>query len=69
MLVPKSWLQYFKMCYARRYWSVLNTFVISSVLLLPLAGMFYFLGHTPWRGRIAVLEEARGKRRLIGITD
>jgi hypothetical protein len=48
---------------------LLSTFVLCSVLLLPLAGMFTILGHTPWRGRIAVLEEARGKRRLIGITD
>lgn len=48
---------------------LLNTFVLSSVLLLPVAIVFYFLDHKPWLGRIAVLNEARGKRRLIGITD
>lgn len=48
---------------------LLNTFVLSSVLLLPVAIVIYFVGHKPWLGRIAALEEARGKRRLIGITD
>jgi len=48
---------------------LLITFVMSSVPLLPLALVFYILKHKPCLGRIAVLEEARGKRRLIGITD
>lgn len=69
MLRPKSWGQYCLMAYRRGYWSVLNTFVLSSVLLLPVAIIFYFIDHKPWLGRIAVLPEARGKRRLIGITD
>jgi len=69
MLRPKSWGHYCLMAYRRGYWSVLNFFVLSSVLLLPLAVMFYLIGHKPWLGRIAVLNEARGKRRLIGITD
>ncbi|QKI79964.1 RNA-dependent RNA polymerase [Erysiphe necator associated mitovirus 16] len=69
MLRPKSYIQYCLMCYTRGYWMLLNTFVLSSVLLLPVAIVFYFLDHKPWLGRIAVLEEARGKRRLIGITD
>jgi hypothetical protein len=69
MLRPKSYIQYCLMCYARGYWMLLNTFVLSSVLILPVAIVFFFIRHKPWLGRIAVLEEARGKRRLIGITD
>jgi hypothetical protein len=69
MLRPKSYFQYCLMCFSRGYWVLLNTFVLSSVLLLPVAIVFYILRHKPWLGRIAVLEEARGKRRLIGITD
>lgn len=69
MLAPKKYAQYCLMCYTRGYWSVLTFFVVGSVLILPLAIMVRFSNYKPILGRIAVLEEARGKRRLIGITD
>lgn len=48
---------------------LLTVFVVGSVPLLPFALLCKLSGFDPLLGRIAVLEEARGKRRLIGITD
>lgn len=66
---PKSYIQYCLMSYRRGYWMLLNTFILCSVIVLPLIPYFYFKKERPLLGRIAVLPEARGKRRLIGITD
>lgn len=52
-----------------RYYNVLIAFVVCSVLCLPLALFFSFTKDKPLLGRIAILKEARGKRRLIGVTD
>jgi hypothetical protein len=57
------------MSYGRGYWVLLITFVLCSVIILPVIPFFLFKGEIPLLGRIAVLPEARGKRRMIGITD
>lgn len=75
IMTPRSYIQYCKMCLTRGYWVLLNVFVLCSVLVLPVA-IIYYLAHIwdseydkPLKGRLAVLKEARGKRRIIGITD
>lgn len=66
---PKKWLVYCEMCLSRGYYQCLTVFVLTSCLLLPLVPLCWICGMIPHLGHIAVLEEARGKRRLIGITD
>jgi hypothetical protein len=66
---PAKWVEYVRLSYSRRYYSVLFFFVFCSFLLLPILVLVNFSNGNPSLGRIAILEEARGKRRLIGITD
>jgi len=60
---------YCLMAYSRGYFLLLNVFLLCSLLILPVAILFYFINWKPLIGRIAVIAEARGKNRLIGITD
>jgi hypothetical protein len=69
MCRPNKWLEYCLMCWSRGYFQCLTIFVLSSLLLVPLLPIVIWWDAIPLLGRIAVLEEARGKRRLIGITD
>jgi len=69
MVRPRKWWSYCLMCYTRGYWSCLIFFVLSSLLLVPVLPIILGNDAYPLLGRIAILEEARGKRRLIGITD
>jgi hypothetical protein len=69
MCQPKKWLEYCLMCWSRGYYQCLTIFVLSSLFLVPLLPIVIWWDAIPLLGRIAVLEEARGKRRLIGITD
>lgn len=69
MCNPKKWYMYCLMCYTRGYYVCLTVFVVSSLVLVPLLPIVFWWDAIPLLGRIAVLEEARGKRRLIGITD
>jgi len=66
---PAKWIDYVRLSFSRRYYSVLFFFVFCSFLLIPIFILVSSLKASPLLGRIAVLEEARGKRRLIGITD
>lgn len=68
ILTPNKYISYCLMCLSRGYYMLLTVFVVSSLLILPLVVLYGFI-EKPILGRIAVLEEARGKRRLIGITD
>lgn len=43
--------------------------MVCSILVAPIALLSYFVGIRPLLGHIAVLPEARGKMRKIGITD
>jgi hypothetical protein len=69
MCNPKKWYEYCLMCYSRGYYVCLMSFVLSSLFLVPLLPIVILCDAIPLLGRIAILEEARGKRRLIGITD
>ena len=51
------------------YYIFLIQFVVFSFLILPVAILCISIGMRPLLGHIAVLEEARGKMRKIGITD
>lgn len=66
---PTKWLGYVRLSSSRRYYSLTFYFVFCSLLLLPFLLLVNLYGYKPFLGRIAILEEARGKRRLIGITD
>jgi len=66
---PWKWWAYVKICAANRYYVCLFQFVVLSILEAPIALFAYFISIRPTLGHIAVLEEARGKRRKIGITD
>jgi len=70
---PKQYFTYCRFAYNRGYYFLLFVYVSYSVIILPLIPFFLlnFLwsNERPLLGRIAVLPEARGKRRLIGITD
>lgn len=69
IMQPTKWGQYFLMCFTHRYWSVLIWFVCMSIVSIPAVIMVWLLGRRYYLGRIAILDEARGKKRLIGITD
>jgi len=75
IMTPRSYIQYCLMCLSRGYWMLLNVFVLCSVLVLPVAIIYFIINKInhkygkPLKGRLAVLKEARGKRRIIGITD
>jgi hypothetical protein len=74
ILRPKKYFTYCKMCLTRGYVQVLTVFLLTSVLLLPVAFLCLF-GNYPygvWKphlGKIAAFGEARGKVRLVGVTD
>jgi len=69
LLRPRKWLVYCKICLINRYYVCLFQFVVLSILVAPIALLCKYLSISPTLGHIAVLEEARGKRRKIGITD
>jgi len=48
---------------------LLGQFTVLSILVAPLSLLCYIFSVYPTLGHISVLEEARGKRRKIGITD
>ena len=48
---------------------LLSQFTVLSILVAPLSLICYIFSRYPILGHISVLEEARGKRRKIGITD
>ena len=66
---PWKWWAYVKICAANRYYVCLFQFVVLSILVAPIALLCFYISIRPTLGHIAVLEEARGKRRKIGITD
>lgn len=71
-----KWFKYFQFCLEQQYWLLATFFGITSFGLLPIF-IFYkvvqylglFESNQLVLGRIAILDEARGKKRLIGITD
>jgi hypothetical protein len=71
-----KWFKYFQFCLEQQYWLLAFSFGITSFGLLPIF-IFYrvvqyfglFESNQLVLGRIAILDEARGKKRLIGITD
>jgi hypothetical protein len=66
---PKKYFDYIKICWRCGYYVTIIQFVSFSFLILPLALLCLWINLQPLLGHIAVLKEARGKRRLIGITD
>lgn len=66
---PQKWYKYCLICYTNGYYVCLTQFVSLSILVAPIALICYLVDIKPFLGHIAVLEEARGKMRKIGITD
>jgi hypothetical protein len=66
---PRKWYEYCLICYTNGYYICLTQFLFFSILVAPIALFCYLVGIKPLLGHIAVLPEARGKMRKIGITD
>jgi hypothetical protein len=69
ILRPQKWYEYCLICYTNGYFVCLTQFVGFTILVAPVALICLLFGIRPLLGHIAVLEEARGKMRKIGITD
>jgi len=66
---PRKWYEYCLICLSNGYFVFLTQFLFFSILVAPIALFCYLTGIFPLLGHIAVLPEARGKMRKIGITD
>lgn len=74
-----KWLNYFQFCIKQQYWLLASFFLITSIGLFPIFIVYQIIPRLGiWSeipisslvlGRISILDEARGKKRLIGITD
>jgi hypothetical protein len=69
ILRPRKWYEYCLICYTNGYYVCLTQFLFFSILVAPIALFCLLVGIKPLLGHIAVLSEARGKMRKIGITD
>jgi hypothetical protein len=69
ILHPHLWLIYYRMCRHLRFHSLLIWFVGCSILLAPFALVAKLIDLELVLGRLAILPEARGKMRKIGIVD
>jgi len=69
ILRPQKWYEYCLICYTNGYFVLLTQFVVFTILVVPVALICILFRIKPLLGHIAVLEEARGKMRKIGITD
>jgi len=69
ILRPQKWYEYCLICYTNGYFVCLTQFVVFTILVAPVALLCLLFRIKPLLGHIAVLEEARGKMRKIGITD
>jgi len=68
-LRPRKWYEYCLICYTNGYFICLTQFLFFSILVAPISLFCLCVGVKPLLGHIAVLPEARGKMRKIGITD
>jgi len=68
-LRPRKWYEYCLICYTNGYFICLTQFLFFSILVAPISLFCLCVGIKPLLGHIAVLPEARGKMRKIGITD
>jgi len=66
---PTKWKTYVRILLLNKYYILLLQFICLSILVAPIALLSFYLKIRPVLGHIAVLQEARGKRRKIGITD
>jgi len=69
ILRPQKWYEYCLICLTNGYYVCLTQFVCFTILIAPVALLCLLFRIKPLLGHIAVLEEARGKMRKIGITD
>lgn len=69
ILRPQKWYEYCLICWTNGYFVCLTQFVCLTILVAPVVLLCILFRIKPLLGHIAVLEEARGKMRKIGITD